>query len=409
MNYISKNIADKHFSNLLAIHKMENSFADKVTFILNDLVAMLSLPELAGVSNEKSGQIRWLTNNKIKRVYGQIKSGEIPEDLVQRLISIFPSRNKAQHQKVTTYGAYLGIFDCMSQAISFFSNNTPLPKEIQAICDGKDFEKKTKNNDIQVNKTNDINSNKSESNTNNKTKTTHKSGNGNFNTNGNFKVGDNGPAGGIIFYDKGYFSDGWRYLEMAPLTIKITAQWGMKETIIPDISTAVGSGRKNTQNILTELKKSGKKMKGNAAHLCTRLKIRLYTYYGGKCRCLCFIFHQNYYYFLLIHLPLIFLSLFQVLQISDYGQNYKMYKTLSKDFPINDNILSLMNNLRYSHIFHEKNISAHQLMLFHLIKLFGKKNPINLSYYYKLTLLSRYLFSHKTYMHYFSLPEKIFL
>jgi len=25
---------------------MENSFADKVTFILNDLVAMLSLPEL---------------------------------------------------------------------------------------------------------------------------------------------------------------------------------------------------------------------------------------------------------------------------------------------------------------------------------------------------------------------------
>lgn len=31
-----------------------------------------------------------------------------------------------------------------------------------------------------------------------------------------YKIGDEGPAGGVIFYDKGEYSDGWRYLEAAP-------------------------------------------------------------------------------------------------------------------------------------------------------------------------------------------------
>jgi len=33
---------------------------------------------------------------------------------------------------------------------------------------------------------------------------------------GIYAVGDTGPAGGIVFYDKGSESDGWRYLEAAP-------------------------------------------------------------------------------------------------------------------------------------------------------------------------------------------------
>ena len=40
-----------------------------------------------------------------------------------------------------------------------------------------------------------------------------------------YKVGDAGPAGGIIFYDKGDNSDGWRYLEAAPVEFEFSANW----------------------------------------------------------------------------------------------------------------------------------------------------------------------------------------
>jgi hypothetical protein len=38
-----------------------------------------------------------------------------------------------------------------------------------------------------------------------------------------YKIGDKGPAGGLICYDKGNYSDGWRYLEAAPADTEKTA------------------------------------------------------------------------------------------------------------------------------------------------------------------------------------------
>ena len=43
--------------------------------------------------------------------------------------------------------------------------------------------------------------------------------------NRSYKVGDTGPAGGIIFYDKGDDAGGWQYLEAAPPEFEYETNW----------------------------------------------------------------------------------------------------------------------------------------------------------------------------------------
>ncbi|MEI6389298.1 MAG: DUF1566 domain-containing protein, partial [Spirochaetota bacterium] len=82
------------------------------------------------------------------------------------------------------------------------------------------------------------------------------------------KIGDTGPAGGIIFYDKGSASGGWRYLEAAPEDQSTGIQWYNGNNLNISTSTAIGSGKSNTDAIIAA------QGSGNyAATLCRNLLI----------------------------------------------------------------------------------------------------------------------------------------
>jgi len=92
--------------------------------------------------------------------------------------------------------------------------------------------------------------------------------------NGTYDLRDIGPAGGYIFYDKGSYSDGWRYLEAAPASTEWTAKrWGRYGTWIGATETGIGTGQSNTTIIVNWLNENSET--GKAAQLCDALV------YGG--------------------------------------------------------------------------------------------------------------------------------
>ncbi len=66
-------------------------------------------------------------------------------------------------------------------------------------------------------------------------------------------VGGYGPAGGIVFYDKGNYSDGWRYLEAAKSDHATYVEWGGHGTSVGGTFTGIGSGKANTEKIVQAL------------------------------------------------------------------------------------------------------------------------------------------------------------
>ena len=68
-----------------------------------------------------------------------------------------------------------------------------------------------------------------------------------------YTVGMNGPAGGIIFYDKGEFSNGWRYLELAPQGAEMTKMWAPNNEMtagVFDVDDEIGRGEDYTGKIV---------------------------------------------------------------------------------------------------------------------------------------------------------------
>jgi len=81
---------------------------------------------------------------------------------------------------------------------------------------------------------------------------------------------DTGPAGGYIFYDKSGYSNGWRYLEAAPVSTEWTGiQWGSSGTLIGGTGTGIGAGQSNTTTIVIWL--NSHLETGRAAQLCNDL------------------------------------------------------------------------------------------------------------------------------------------
>jgi len=87
-----------------------------------------------------------------------------------------------------------------------------------------------------------------------------------------YKIGDTGPAGGIIFYDKGNNRGGWRYLEAAPANTEKTA---LPYNTIGKFGTGsrkIGDGKENTKNFMEINEKQGGGI-NTAPWLCNDLNI----------------------------------------------------------------------------------------------------------------------------------------
>jgi len=78
-----------------------------------------------------------------------------------------------------------------------------------------------------------------------------------------YKIGDTGPAGGLIFFDKGNNSGGWRYLEAAPVDLGPTVfatevvfnsqeiqHFGFQYNNNERRSRALGSGKSNSEYLM---------------------------------------------------------------------------------------------------------------------------------------------------------------
>lgn len=93
-------------------------------------------------------------------------------------------------------------------------------------------------------------------------------------------VGGAGPAGGIVFYDKGSYIDGWRYLESAPSSTEwVKKVWGGYRTGVFMTDTEVGKGAINTKVIIATYGDTEPHSKKNnyAAKLCFDLIYNGYT------------------------------------------------------------------------------------------------------------------------------------
>jgi hypothetical protein len=83
------------------------------------------------------------------------------------------------------------------------------------------------------------------------------------------EIGKTGQAGGFIFYDKGTYSDGWRYLEAARSDLLRNAQWSKTDgDLLGTTKMGIGEGEANTKIIA-----SAPGHEGSAAERCAEMTV----------------------------------------------------------------------------------------------------------------------------------------
>lgn len=104
-----------------------------------------------------------------------------------------------------------------------------------------------------------------------------------------YAIGDTGPAGGLVFYDKGFYSDGWRYLEAAQSDIGgfVFGYYrpDKENNNLIGTSMAVGSGKYNTERLVKYIDIDGKAYSGSSGEGVKEYAARkcLDYEYGGYC------------------------------------------------------------------------------------------------------------------------------
>jgi len=84
-----------------------------------------------------------------------------------------------------------------------------------------------------------------------------------------YSIGDTGPAGGKVFYDKGSVTSGWRYLEVASSDQSTDNRWYNGSYVTTGATTtAIGAGEANTATIVS-VQGAG----SYAASLCANLSL----------------------------------------------------------------------------------------------------------------------------------------
>jgi hypothetical protein len=83
-----------------------------------------------------------------------------------------------------------------------------------------------------------------------------------------YMIGDTGPAGGLIFYDKGDDIGGWQYLEVAPASTEFKSVWGAHGKTVGGTGTDIGDGKNNTDLIVAFMNRDGET---GAAQYCNDL------------------------------------------------------------------------------------------------------------------------------------------